>query len=124
MSRMLTMLALVAAPVIVIPSQVDAQQRGSDRAPVASTQGRQTPEARENGRRTAPAGLKRAWEGRTPPPALQRRFPDLADQPDAEPAPEATPEPDPVDNCSTTFILGPDGTLMEVDCNGTLVGRE
>lgn len=124
MSRTLMMLALVAAPMVMMPAQVDAQQRGSDRAQAAAAQGRQGAETRENGRQSAPEGLKRAWEGRTPPPALQRRFPDLVEQPEAEPAPEPAPEPEPVDDCPSSFMLGPDGTLVELGCDGSVIGRE
>ncbi len=118
MSRMLLIAAFMAAPIVMIPSQADAQQRGSDRARAATVNGNPGAETTSKGRETAPEGLRRAWEGRTPPPALQRRFPGLATQTVPEPPSE------PGDDCPTTFVLAPDGTLVEVDCHGIVIGAD
>ncbi len=68
MFQKILMAALVAAPLMLVPAHVDAQQRGPDRAAVAQ----------ENRPSEAPEGLRKAMEGRTPPAALQRLFPNLA----------------------------------------------
>ena len=107
MFHKLMIAALVAAPMVILPAHVDAQQRGSDRAQEA----RQANE-------TAPEGLRTTWEGRTPPAALLDRYPDLAPEPEAAPPePEPAPPP-PADECDPTFVLNPDGTITQVACSG------
>lgn len=115
MFQKILMAALVAAPMMLVPAHVDAQQRGSDRAAAAQ----------ENRPSEAPEGLRKAMEGRTPPAALQRRFPDLAPQPEpvVEPEPAPAPEPAPEEDCPTTVTFGPTGPI-EVDCHGNVVGNE
>lgn len=127
MYRTLLMAALVAAPMMMAPSLVEAQQRGSDRAQAARAAASQDGQQANQGQQTAPEGLRRAWEGRTPPPALLKRFPDLAPQepevvPEPEPAP--APEPPPADDCPVTYMPGPDGGMVAMDCNGNVVGME
>lgn len=121
MFHKILMAALVAAPMMLVPAHVDAQQRGSDRAAAAQA-------AQNNRASQAPEGLRKAFEGRTPPAALLRRFPDLAPQPapvvEPEPAPAPEPEPAPAEACPTSMSITPDGRFVEVDCHGNVVGME
>jgi hypothetical protein len=117
--------ALVAAPIALAPMNVDAQQRGADRAqqaraegPAAASQASQAPD------RPEPRGLKKAFEGRTPPAVLQRAFPGLfgtpAPEPVVEPEPAPEPEPDAVQEpCDITFDPV---NFVFVDCNGNVAG--
>lgn len=126
MFQKILMVALVAAPMMLVPAHVDAQQRGSDRAAAARGQDTAQP-AQQNAPAQAPEGLRRAFEGRTPPAALLRLFPDLAPQPEVpvqpEPAPAPAPAPAPVEDCPNRQIFGPTGPIT-VDCNNNVVGIE
>lgn len=116
MFQKILMVALVAAPMTLVPAHVDAQQRGSDRAAAAQ----------QNRPSEAPEGLRKAMDGRTPPAALQRLFPDLAPQPEpvVQPEPAPAPAPAPEEDCPTSMTIGPDGQFVEVDCHGNVIGIE
>lgn len=119
MFQKILMVALVATPMMLVPAHVDAQQRGSDRAAAAQ----------ENRPSEAPEGLRKAFEGRTPPAALLRRFPDLAPQPEQpepviQPEPAPAPEPAPEEDCPETNTFTPDGQIVTIDCHGNVVGNE
>lgn len=125
MFRKILTVALVAAPMMLVPAHVDAQQRGSDRA--AAARGQAAPQAAQQNRPSeAPEGLRKAFEGRTPPAALLRRFPDLAPQPEPvlQPEPAPAPAPAPVEDCPTSMSITPDGQFVEVDCHGNVIGIE
>lgn len=116
MFHKILMAALVAAPMMLVPAHVDAQQRGSDRAAAAQ----------DNRPSEAPEGLRKAMDGRTAPAALERRFPDLAPQPEPvlQPEPAPAPAPAPVEDCPTSTTITPDGQFVTVDCHGNVVGNE
>lgn len=95
--------ALVVAPLALAPMDGAAQQRGPDRAETARSEasaGAQTQQA-------VPTGLKKAFQGRTPPAALQRIFPNLFGPPAAEamPEPEPIPEPEPAPEPECTYSM-------------------
>ena len=115
--------ALVVVPMALTPADAAAQQRGSDRAQTARNEAPAVDRAND----AAPKGLQKAFEGRTPPAAIQRLFPALFPPPapevvpEPEPAPE--PEPVPVEECDTSFAMV-DGAFVMVDCNGNVVGAQ
>jgi hypothetical protein len=76
-------------------------------------------QATHQGRTDAPAGLAKAFAGRTAPDALVNRFPGLvpAPEPVVEPQPEPEPEPQP-EPCSPQMEQDPDGSLWVVGCDG------
>lgn len=124
-TRKLLVAVLVAAPIALVPMSADAQQRGADRAqqagvevPVAAgSTARQAPD------RPEPRGLKKAFEGRTPPAALQRLFPALFGTPDPEPVVEPEPEPDPDPEVEEECLLTFDPVnLVFFDCDGNVAG--
>jgi len=118
-ARLIWGVAAVAAALFFDPSAADAQQRRGPQAPQAAPQAEK---GQENGRTTPPAGLVSAFEGRTPPDALQQRFPGLRPPP-PPPAPEPEPEPAPepgADECDIGFAMV-DGQYVMVDCEGNVV---
>lgn len=117
--RTMALTALVAAPLMMMPTDTSAQQRGGERGQAQAAAQSQAPSRVPD----APKGLERAFETKTPPPALQRLFPTLTAQPEAEPEATPPPEPDPVETCDTQIVmLG--GQFVLVDCNGNQVGME
>ncbi|MEX2465676.1 MAG: hypothetical protein WD995_02115 [Gemmatimonadota bacterium] len=123
--RNMLVAALVAAPMVLMPADASAQQRGADRAQVArgAAPGAPASPGSEVGHRAQPEGLKKAFEGRTPPAALQRLFPGLFSQPAPEPAvePEPAPEPAPApeEDCETSIVMV-DGAFVLMDCEGNI----
>ena len=91
--------ALVAVPLGMTPAQAAAQERGLDRATVASARASNAPGQTKNrpGRqdKTLPPGIaKRFPAGATLPPGIERTRVRPA-PPAPEPEPEVQPEPDP-----------------------------
>ncbi|MDZ7778767.1 MAG: hypothetical protein U5R14_02380 [Gemmatimonadota bacterium] len=118
--RTMLVAALVLAPMVTMPADVSAQDRGAERSEAAAARGAadQQAEQRPDG---APAGLQKAFEGRTPPAALERQFPGIFSEPEPEPAAEPTsePEPAPEDDCETSLeLVG--GEYVLVDCEGNV----
>jgi hypothetical protein len=111
--RKILLAALVAAPLAWSPATVFAQERGTERAAVATAQANATA-GWTNSRATnrpseLPAGVAARFQGETLPPGIDRTRPQTA------PVPEPVTEPCPVE---AMFV---NGQLVFVDCNGDVV---
>lgn len=112
-SRTMILMALLCAPFALHPVDSSAQERGS-RTPAPAA----APPASEHRPTAVPAGIRRAFAGRTLPPGIRRVFP----QPTPEPVPDPTPDPPPVpeEERGIEFVML-NGQFVLVDCYGNIV---
>lgn len=127
--RKVLFVAIAVAPLVLSPTTVEAQNRGLDRATVASADGQERAEAhgkRANKRHGGlPAGVAKRFEGQALPPGIRRTrrapapVPEVepeAPQPDVEPDVEPEVEPD-VEPTGCVIVELP-GLPPYEDCSG------
>ena len=127
MLRNIVLAALVAAPLMWSPAPASAQNRGQDRAAVATVQSQPTPNGNgaENRQSEPPKGVMRRFADgliSVLPAGIARRFgaPEPEPEPEPEPQPEPEPEPEPDPEC-VPELRQENGMYYMYNCDGTKV---